>query len=116
MFEAAQRPSFCASRPARAAQGTAREARRKEQGRLLFAYFLLAKQEKVGRRAGANTPRGLSWTKDPTRKQTAPAALPGNRGRLVELAVSYSPAAARSAWALSVLSHENSGSSRPKCP
>lgn len=30
--------------------------------------------------------------------------------------VPYSPAAARSAWDLSVRSHENSGSSRPKWP
>ena len=28
----------------------------------------------------------------------------------------YSPAAARSVWILSVRSHVNSGSSRPKCP
>lgn len=51
----------------------------------------------------------IAWDWSPL---VAPAqSAPNRRAR-----PAYSPAAARSAWALSVRSQENSGSSRPKCP
>ena len=76
-------PSLRTSRPVRAAQGTAREARRKAQGRLSLPTFF-GEAKKVGRRAGANSPRGLSGTASQAPMQTAPAASPGNRSRFAD--------------------------------
>ena len=60
LFEVNERSEWCelCNAPMPRAAQVARSAAkgRRDRGRLLLAYVLLARQEKVGRRAGATTP------------------------------------------------------------